>query len=352
LRDFQKELKQAAANGVIPEPIRRLHGLNRIDAILLDDKSDVLLAGDHNPSFPAIEIDDLLVALRSAFGAGPDYKGSPGCTIDPTPGAANPWQVQLVKVFGMPAGAPMGQRHVRIDYELKKVSAGLMDLSPSIPAMFESSRESAPCRTNMDARAPASATHRFWFTPLYPEKPRFLQDDTGVFIDKPVKVQLQSEEEFLRDGRRVGSAPSQPAAVRFTEAVTRALDTDEITDYTHLRNDFRLIEAAVLMAHIGVNHEVLGYLLGECPLQLARPVERVSGIMRRESGEAACGSALTPGPKISTLLTRYQQEFRGGVEARVAVTAADFVRDAAQELSRLRRRIRDGAPGSPLRTFA
>src|SRR5206468_11978106 len=99
--------------------------------------------------------------------------------------------------------------HVAIDFEMKQISAGLFPVHPSVPSLFESNQSGSPCRAN--EYGSTSATHRFWFTPLYPDRPRFLRDDTGVLIEKPVDVQLQSEEEFLRAGERIGGAPPQPA---------------------------------------------------------------------------------------------------------------------------------------------
>ena len=108
----------------------------------------------------------------------------------------------------------MGARHVAIDYEMKKISAGLLPVHPSVPSLFESGPSSSPCRVAESSHT--SATHRFWFTPLYPDRPRFVRDDSGVLIQKPVEVQLQSEEESLRHGERIGGAllNQRPRALR------------------------------------------------------------------------------------------------------------------------------------------
>lgn len=341
LRAYQEELKQTVNDGEIPELLRSLRGLNRIDAILLEGSSDVLLAGDHDPALPAMELADLLVALRNAYANGADYQGSPGCTIDPMPGVADPWRVQLAKVFGMPASAPMGVRHVEIDYELKKVSAGLQIVSSAIPSMYQAT---VPCGAQDASTGPKSSTHRFWFTPRYPDRPRFIQDEEGFWIEKPIQVQLQSEEEFLQDGRRVGGASPQPAAVKFTEAVTRVLATNEVANYAHLRNDFRLIEAMRLLAYAKVPPDSLNFLLEACPLRHLPVRDRVTGIRRAESGEATCGSS----PAASMVagagyIERYRQEFRGGVEAPVEIEAVDFRADRAGELAQLRQRVQRAA---------
>ena len=86
----------------------------------------------------------------------------------------------------------MSLLHVEADYELKKVGAGFSRM-PGVASSFEQ-RKISPC----DGSGAYSASHRNWFTPLYPERPRFFEDDNAVWIHKPVMVQLQTEEEFLR----------------------------------------------------------------------------------------------------------------------------------------------------------
>lgn len=352
LSRYQEELRQTFQSGLdLPESLRTIYGLNRIDAILLEQDSEIVLVGDHDPALPAFELDDLVVALRNAFKVCPEYDGALGCTIDPTPGAADPWRIQIVKVFGMPASAPMGIRHVAIDYELKKVSAGLDPLSSGISSIYETSRqEAAPCQAGHGAAKaePRNVTHRFWFTPMYPvDRPRFLQDDRGILIRKPINVQLQSEEEFLSNGRRVGGAPPQPAAVKFTESITKLLATNEVPDYARLRNDFRMIEVAKVMQFKNVSPEPLRYLLYECALRELPVRTKVGGIRRRENGEATCDAQVAESHAAngestvtSEHIERYAQEFRGGVEARVDISPLDCREDSSGELERLRQRMR------------
>ena len=68
---------------------------------------------------PALRLDDLLVALGHAYQVSDQYRGDPGCTIDPLRDAEDPWRIKRVEVFEMPGGMeapPMASRHVAIDY--------------------------------------------------------------------------------------------------------------------------------------------------------------------------------------------------------------------------------------------
>jgi hypothetical protein len=270
----------------------------------------------------------------------PEYEGAPGCTIDPIPGT-DPWREQAVHVFGMPASAHMGARHVAIDYEMKKISAGLLPVHPSVPSLFESGRSGSPCRILRES-GPSSATHRFWFTPLYPDRPRFLRDDAGVLIQKPVEVQLQSEEEFLDRGERVGGAPPQPAAKHFAEALTNLLATDTRPEYSRLRNDFRVIEVVQLLRFVRAGSGRLVYLLHKYPLGVAPVTARVRGVRRQETGEATCGGLSVAEGATAETVVRYRRDFRGGVEVRIAIDSSDFAQSG--QLAAVRRGILAARP--------
>ena len=272
-------------------------------------------------------------ALPISFKVSAEYQEPIGCTIDPIPGARDPWEIQSVKVLGMPFGAPMGDRHVEIDYELKRVGAGLKNLGPTVTSLYEMTRaESIPCQGGETPVAQHSSTHRFWFTPLYPNrKPRFLQDGGAIWIEEPIHVQVQSEEEFLDNGKRVGGAPPQPAAVKFAESINKLLAGNEVRPYAHLRNDFRLVEVAAVMQFKQASAASLEYLLRDCPLRRLDTPSKVGGIRRQENGEAVCDgrvAVVRHGGSVRETLNRsvdrYRSEYRGGVEAAVSISGSDF----------------------------
>ena len=123
--------------GTLPQQLVQLGGLNRIHGFLLEPDGEVILLGEHDPALPTLHLDDVAVALRNAYQVSAAYQGVLGCTIDPWAGAEDPWRIQRVTVFGMPPTVRMAARHVLVDFELKKVSAGLLLLVQGVPSLHE-----------------------------------------------------------------------------------------------------------------------------------------------------------------------------------------------------------------------
>ena len=351
LKAFQKEIQaDLQLRGELSEDQRHLHGLNRIEGFIFGEHRETVLFGRHDPTIPDIELDDLLVALRNAYQAGKEFEGTPGVTIDPMPDVPDPWRVQLARVLGMPPTAPMGIRQLKYDYDLKRVSAGLLHLpqkTADIQGTFELARsQSTPCNSSA-SKAGKTATHRFWFTSLIDRSgPRYSNDENSVWIDKPLNVQLLSEEEFLQNGRRVGGSASQPAAAEFTRAITKALAGNEVEDYLRLRNDFRIIEVAKVMRFKNVPTESLAYLVQGCPLRAMPAVKELGGVRRSTTDEAVCEVHVQGGRVTREVVGRSRQEFRGGVEISMPVEPADFTTPNDLRLSTLRKRILRSRPSA------
>jgi len=168
-----------------------------------------------------------------------------------------------------------------------------------------------------------------------------------VLIEKPIGVQLQSEEEFMRAGERIGGTAPQPAAQHFANSVTKLLATDEVRDYSHLRNDFRLIEVARLIQFTRVPENTLDCLLHSLAIQRLPVRTRVKGICRRETGEVFCGgSSSENGRVVRERIDQYRREFRGGVEGAVKVDSSDFGDDAGHKLAHTRQVVLACRPDS------
>lgn len=359
LRSYQEALRASfSQGGGLAPDLQNLNGLNVVHGFIVEGADDVILFGEQVASLPALELDDLLVAARNAFqSGGPEYlTGPPGCTIDPKPGP-DPWTVQVAKVLGMPATAPMGERHLQIDYDMKKAAAGLTGVAPSSLAagsVFDYGRAGAGVCEPDNPSVPTSSVNRFWYCTRYPvEKPRYLEEGTVVYIQHPVNVQLQTEQEFLRGGIRVGAAPAGAPAMEFAKAVTERLGTDDVPAYVRLRGDFRVVELGKLLRFRNVSPTSLNYLLHECPMRAVPAPKWVGGIRRLESGEAVCDVQVrevrtSTGLRTSTSETvhRYRREFRGGVGADVVVTAADFGQAGGGRLARLRQDIIRARPSA------
>ena len=323
-----------------------LTGINRITGFLTDG-SDVILFGHHDPALPGIELDAFVVALRNAFGAGDEYQGSPGCTIDPIPGD-DPFRVQKVFVFGIPHDCLMAARYVNLDYELKRAGAGIPgDDGKILPSAFELADEAGPCSSSGDRAL--SMTHRFWFFPNTPAQPRFERDAQTVSILKPIGVKLLTEQEFLdHRGERMGATEADPAALRFAEAVTALLESARVARYSQMIHDFRVIEATKLMHFCGIPSEALSFLLHDYTLARVEVPRLVGGVYREEQGKTVCNTTVTQTATAVQYVessSQYRYEYRGGVEARVELADADITPGT---LDHLRHRVLDARPSSEI----
>ena len=329
LTQLQDRSREAVQNtGSIPGEIASLYGLTRIDGFTVEESDGILLLGQRDPGRAPLELDDLLVALRNAYEVSEDYAGTPGCTIDPDPQAKDPWRIQIGKVFGMPNTARMGGRHLAVDYELKRVAAGLTRLPQKgieVRSVFELALADKPVCETSDGPGRSEVTHRFWFCSLMDtQSPRFEHFGAGALVRHAVNVQVLSEEEFLARGKRTGGGPPRPDAAAFCQAITQVLAGDEIPEYVHLRNDFRLVELAKLMRFKQASESSLDYLLRGCPLAVVDVPSAFGGVRRDESGEAVCESVVSRSRGVSEKLSRYRREFRGGVEVLVELSSTDF----------------------------
>ncbi len=249
----------------------------------------------------------------------------------------------------------MAQRQVAIDYDLKKVSAGIMALSSDITGTYELLRTSSPVCSG-DSTRQMESVHRFWFCARYPDAaPRFAEEDGVILIVNPVSVQLLTEQEFLdRTGRRSGSAPAAPQAQMFAQLVSHLFTTPQPPrDYQQLLSDFRLIELVQLLAFKKVDPNGLRYLLYQHRLAEMQTPDYVGGVRRREEGEVTCATQinerLTPQGKTiesQEQVQRYQLTYRGGVEAKVEVAATHIRPEAPGAFAELRRRVRESRPSA------
>lgn len=339
LGELQRRARTLRANGKnLSEEFQYLGGLNQIRGFAASGSDDVVLFGAENANAPPIHVDDLMVALRSAWPASSAHEAwePVGCTIDPRAGAEDPWAIQDVRVFGQPCVAEtaalissrMAQRHVLLDYEMKRAGAGLVSLD-GVRSSFGSDQDASLCT----AVSPTNTqqTSRFWFCALYPlEAPRFEVDDSSALIHRPVSVQVLTERVKLGAGR-VGDA--DPMAERFAGDLTRLLNSGKRPDYEALVNDFRMIELGVLMQKLKVPADRFAYLLREHEHEPVRIQRYVTGIRRSRTDEIVCDGNITStkdGVEATSRLYRRVSEYRGGLEARVAisdenVTAPDAV---------------------------
>lgn len=352
-------LQQAAERQqlALPDTLVTLGGVNRLRGLMLEPNGEVIVLGDHNPTSPLLHLDDIATVSRNTFQTEAAYAGAPlGVSIDPQPGnGRDPWAIQQVSVFGMPRTTRMAQRQVAIDYDLKKVSAGIMALSSDITGTYELLRTASPICSGNSTRQMESV-HRFWFCARYPDAtPRFVEEDGLILIVNPIGVQLLTEQEFLdRVGHRTGAAQAVPQAQMFAQHVSHLFTTPQPPrDYQQLLSDFRLIELAQLLAFKKVNPNGLHYLLYQHRLAQMVTPEYVGGVRRQEEGEVTCAIQIneraTPQGRIiesKEQMQRYRLTYRGGVEAKVEVADTHIQPEAPGAFAELRRRVRESRPSA------
>jgi hypothetical protein len=338
----------------LPDDVAHLGNINRIQGFIIEPDGEIILFGTHDPETPLLHIDDVAVALRNAYQdqLNNTYQGVIGCTIDPLVGAQDPWRIQKVQVFGMPPTATMAARHITIDYELKKVSAGLLSFA-GVLSQWEMTRAASPlCEGSSEKQQ--ETTHRFWFYSLYPASPRFVEEEDIVLIVQPVRVQLLTEREFLdRTGQRTGAAPASVHAERFAQMITEMLARNQIHRWASIVQDFRAIEVAQLLRFKHVPIQSLQYFLHDHPLTEVETPTYVGGIRREESGEVVCDSAISERRMVHGIsvgsterVQRYHLTSRGGVEAKVEISEENFEEEHSGALTDLHRRVRASRPSS------
>jgi len=352
LRMLQARIRRAG--GGLPGAAD-LAGLNVIDGLMIEADGEVILLGRTEPNLPRLSIHDFAIALRNAYVVEPVYNDDPGCTIDPRVGAPDPFEIQVVKVFGMPHNCPMAARFVALDYELKRISSGIAILRPEVRSLYELHRLGTPfCQGHPGEMQNVESVHRFWFYPRLPQSPRYLEHDSIVWIRKPVHVQLLTERQFLdASGKSTGSAAADPAADEFARSISKILLTNEVAPYIQLRNDFRLIELARIIRYKQVPAEELGYLLRDHPIPAENVPSYVGEIRREERGEVVCESHVAQQDAgshqalvHSVQTQQYHHRSRGGVSAAVPVQHPDFNADVLPVLEHVQRRVRDSRPAA------
>jgi hypothetical protein len=321
---------------------RVLPGLNSIGGFVVDG-SDVILYGARDALMPEILLDDFVVSLRNAYAVSDSYRGVLGCSIDPYRGDES-WRIMEVSVFGMPSSA-LAAHFVALDFELKLAGAGITSGAGKVlPSMLELAGPADLCGA---ANRSINMVNRYWFFPQIADAPRFERDGQDVSILKPAGVQLLTEREFLNArGERVGAADAGPEARAFAGAVTALLAERKIARYARMVAAFRVIELSQILRYIDVPADVFSHFLNAYELSSASVPRYVAGIRREEQGKVFCNASVTADG--GTLAYRadehhHRYEYRGGVEARMEVQAAEF-RVARAALAAVRRRVLASRP--------
>lgn len=285
LRGIEHALAEIVrTEGRLPDDLRFLAGLQRVEYVLVyPDRNDIVLAGyaegwkvdargnmvGATTGRPIMQLDDLLVALRTAQAA---LRGGITCSIDPTaeglarvqnmPGnvmtgnvvvpADDPQGIgdaiarelgpQTVSFRGVPPESRFAHVLLGADYRMKRLG---MNFDPSPVKGFTSYLNllkslSKPGNLNL--------LPRWWLTTNY--KP-LLTDGKGLAWQlRGQGVKAMSEDEILsRDGSRTQTGKSSPLAQKWADQMTRKYDELSLKEpiFGELRNCMDLAVVAALV---------------------------------------------------------------------------------------------------------
>lgn len=239
--------------GRLPEEVRFLAGIQRIQYVLIyPEENDIVLAGPGEgwkvddlgnvvgitSGRPVLQLDDLLIALRTADAA---RNGGISVSIDPTPegsrrltqllsqkpqGGLTPaleaamkeaFGPQQITITGVPATSHFARILTAADYHMKRIAMNL-DESPvrGLPSYLEMIKSSG-------GRNVESSTPRWWLACNY--EPLAASDDGLAWELRGPGVKAMTEDEVVAaDGSRKGKGTTSPKAQKWADLMTKEYD--------------------------------------------------------------------------------------------------------------------------------
>ncbi len=281
LRGLEAACQDAVKNnfGKMPDEVRFLAGLQRIQYVFVyPEDNDIVLAGpgegwkvDDTANVvgvttgrPVLQLDDLLVALRSVDEA---RRGGITVSIDPTEegtrrlnrmlsqqpprGGLTPameeamkkeFGPQTITIAGVPASSHFARVLVAADYRMKRLAMNI-DRSPvkGLPSYVEMIR-------NLSTSAINNSTPRWWLACNY--QPLAASEDGLAWELRGPGVKAMTEDEVVTaDGKRKELGKTSPAAQKWSDAMTTKYDALSGADpvFGELRNLMDMCVVAALM---------------------------------------------------------------------------------------------------------
>jgi hypothetical protein len=286
LKGLEAALADAMQNnlGHIPDEIKYLAGLQRIEYVFVyPEEGDIVLAGPGEgwkvradativgvtTDRPVIQLDDLLVAFRTASAAG---KETISCSIDPTEEGRKAFETVIAKqkvlnrgeepalmrmlesamgpqkitLTGVPADSHLARVLVASDYRMKRIAMHLdpspVKSLPSFLAMLEQKKAN-----------PNNMMPRWWLACNY--EPLAKSNDGLAYQLRGQGVKCMTEEEFIGEGGDVkGKGVTNPIAKAWADQMTKSYDELAVKDsvFGELRNVMDLCVIAALIEKEGL----------------------------------------------------------------------------------------------------
>jgi hypothetical protein len=238
--------KEKTQTPLFTEDMEYLAGLTRIQYVFVyPEEKDIVLAGPAEPikvsanghmvgaesGHPILQLDHLLIALRTAEAAG---REPISCSIDPTkegiaafnqivsetrrfdsglgPRLEKAMGMQDVTITGVPLGSDFARTMVGADYRMKRLAMGF----DKIPV-----RGLSTYLSMVTANSPAMP--RWWMAPHYDA---ILKDADGLAWElRGLGVKVMTEDTiFGKDGDAKRTGKANPAAQKWADQMTKAYD--------------------------------------------------------------------------------------------------------------------------------
>ena len=280
LRGIEQALADLVANkGRLPDDLRYLAGLQRIEYVMVDrEHNDVVLAGyaegwkvDARGNMigvttgrPIMQLDDLLIALRTAEAA---RRGGITCSIDPASEGlarlreiadmlampnADPRVVgqmverelgpQEISFHGVPPESRFAHVLLGADFRMKRIAMAF-DPSPIKGLGNYLNMIKSTTKAGLQNVLP-----RWWLTTNY--EPLLTDDEGLVWHIRGQGVKAMSEDDFLAaDGSRKHSGKASPAAQKWADQMTKKYNdlSQREPIFGELRNCIDLAVVAALI---------------------------------------------------------------------------------------------------------
>jgi hypothetical protein len=259
----------------LDDALQNVAGLTRVQYIFAaPEQNDIVLAGPaegwhvdaqgnvvgRTSGQPVLQLDDLIVALRTAKAAGTDRGIS--CSIDPTDEglrrvrpllASRSLNQELVSrmeqalgpqtitVTGVPAGSHFARVLISADFLMKRLGMGFEQ------APIEGLPSYMKLLTTRSAAPPKSAMPRWWMAPYYQP---LLRDSAGLAWQlRGSGVQTLTEDGYLGSAGAVNAGREDPLAKKWADTMTSRYEalSKALPVFAELRNCMDLAVVAALL---------------------------------------------------------------------------------------------------------
>lgn len=222
--------RRIQAGGPIAPEAARLGGITQIMGMVYDAESgDPIVIGRAEASAPQLDLDSLVVAMRSVLA----LKQWPLVSIDPAPDTLTTGK-QMVRLEGGIEDSRFGRDFVSADVRLKRLGLGL-DHAAGIDSYFEQRKKRlAPGGAQAEGRS------RFWFYAVDPG----LEQQGGVFLIRSLQLGVRAQEVSL--GTLTGTESKDVAAEDFARQLSVGFPelTREYPEIARLERLYELVAVA------------------------------------------------------------------------------------------------------------